>query len=139
MIIGSDHRGFLLKQYIIANYHAVEFIDVGSFSEASVDFPDIVASMVDNWSKNSFGVLICGSGIGMSIAANKYKKMRAALCRDEEDVKQARMHNDANVLVLSANLLPQYALKLIDIFANTSFSKEEKYINRVKKIDDIIL
>ena len=134
--IGSDHGGFKLKQNIISDKNY--FIDCGTFSEESVDYPDIAKKVVDFIINKQvkYGILICKSGIGMSIAANRYKDVRAALCHDSEEAQLARQHNNANILVLAANKtnLVQ-ANELIDIFTKTDFSAG-RHVRRLNKIDN---
>ena len=141
IIIGSDHRGFTTKQYILENAKQICFakstqaklIDTGCYNENSTDFPDIIFNMIEKWNENSIGILICGSGIGMSICANRFPFIRAALCHTTNDVISARQHNNANILVLSS----EHNLKLIEminLFINTPFSDQEKYIRRIEKM-----
>jgi len=107
IVIGADHGGFILKQKLIKFLESKGYLvaDMGTHSEESCDYPLIAASVAKAVASKEFdkGVLICKSGIGMSMAANKIKGIRAALCRDTTDAKTSRQHNDANVLCLSAN------------------------------------
>jgi ribose 5-phosphate isomerase B len=106
IIIGADHAGYGLKESIKAwlGGQGIETTDVGTDGEASTDYPDYAVGVAEAVSSGRFtkGILICGTGIGMSIVANRYPGVRAALCRDEETARLSRMHNDANVLVLAA-------------------------------------
>lgn len=132
--IASDHRGFWLKDYIKRKH---PLIDLGPFDdEKKVDYPDYAKKLSSLIKKeNSKGILICGTGIGMSIAANRYKGIRAALCRDVKDAEMARKHNDANVLVLSGDFTKgNQAEKIVDVFFKTSFSGEQRHKNRIKKM-----
>ena len=107
IIIASDHRGYLLKEDLktFFNQENIITIDVGAYSKEPVDYPDIVklanAKVLEN--KNNVGIYICGSGIGVSLAANRNPKIRAALCSNENMAMLARKHNDANVLCIGAN------------------------------------
>ncbi|MBW2980341.1 ribose 5-phosphate isomerase B [Candidatus Woesearchaeota archaeon] len=137
--IASDHAGYKLKEelkkYLQELGHEAE--DLGTDSEESVDYPDYgkkAAKQVAS-SKNK-GILICGSGIGMSIVANKVKGIRAALCHNEHTVKAARQHNDANILCLGArDIDSKTAKKLTKIFLETEASSEERHKRRVSKIE----
>ena len=133
--IASDHAGFALKQDLIDYLQSQNFVveDLGPESEASVDYPDYAHKLCQNFCGK--GVLICGSGIGMSITANRYKHIRAALCEDEERAKLSRQHNDSNVLVLGARFLsadkPQ---AILNTWLNTEF-EAGRHQNRLDKID----
>ncbi len=133
--IGADHRGFALKEHLKEKF---PLIDLGTFDDKKkVDYPDY-AKKVSKYviKEKSFGILICGSGIGMSIAANKNKGIRAALCHTTTDVALARLHNDANVLVLSGDFTkPKDAEKIVKLFFETKFSNEERHKKRIKKLD----
>lgn len=140
--LGSDHRGHKLKssllQYLQLNGHTV--IDHGSDSDSTkVDYPDFAyqvgKDVQDN--KAKFGILICNSGIGMSIAANRMTNIRAALCRTVDDAKAARRHTDANILVLGAeNLSSDDAIKMLDFFLTTDFEKD-RHALRLEKIEKL--
>ena len=135
--IASDHRGVFLKEKI-KNYlnEKYKIIDFGTNSIESVDYPEyafkIGESIRDN--KIDFGILICGTGIGMSIACNKVKKVRCAKVDDKEEAYLARSHNNANVIALSENVT-NYK-EIIDTFLTTDSSKEEKHQRRVAMIDN---
>ena len=137
--IGSDHAGFLfkeeLKTFLQKQAHAVN--DVGCFSSESVDYPDFahqVAELVANKSVE-YGVLVCGSGQGVCIAANRHKAVRAILVRSEEDAKLGREHNDANIACFGARISDVgLAEKLLQIFLNTKFA-EGRHTKRIEKID----
>ena len=124
ILIASDHAGFILKNKLI-NYFKkkFEFIDFGTHSEESVDYPDFAHKLANEIStKNLSGVLICGSGVGMSMVANRYKKVRAALCLNEKMAELSREHNNANVLVLGSRLISyEEAIKCFSMFFNTEF------------------
>jgi ribose 5-phosphate isomerase B len=132
--IASDHRGFWLKDYL-KRYELL--IDLGPFDAAKkVDYPDYAKKLCNLVKKEkSMGILICGTGIGMSMAANRYKGVRAALCRTVNDAELARTHNDANILVLGADLTKgRIALKIADKFFKTKFSNLPRHERRIKKM-----
>lgn len=135
--IASDHRGVILKEKI-KNYlnEKYKIIDFGTNSIESVDYPEyafkIGESIKDN--KIDVGILICGTGIGMSIACNKVKKVRCAKVDNKEEAYLARSHNNANVIALSENVT-NYK-EIIDTFLTTDSSKEEKHQRRVAMIDN---
>ena len=136
IFIASDHAGFDLKQDLILA-KSYNFIDLGTFNNESVDYPDYAKDLVSkiNSNPNSKGILICGSGVGMAIAANRSKKIRAGLAFNPEIAKLIRLHNDANVLVLPGRFMNiQDALKCIDNFLNTNF-EGGRHQNRILKID----
>ena len=124
--IGADHGGFELKEKIIEylKLNNFEFEDFGTFSIDSCDYPKIgrkVSSEVD-CKKFNRGILVCGSGIGMSIVANRYKGVRAALCWDMVTAKLSRQHNDANILCLGQRVTEEsLALKIVDLWLKTEF------------------
>ena len=124
--IGCDHGGFALKKEIIKylTENNIEFKDFGTDSEASVNYAPIAAavghSVADGECKK--GILICGTGIGMSMAVNKVKGIRAACCSDHFSAKYTRLHNDANVLCMGGRVIgPGVAVELVDLFLNTEF------------------
>ena len=135
IFIASDHAGFDLKKQILNSLKA-NLIDLGADSDNSVDYPDYAKILVSkiNSTKNSKGILICGSGIGMSIAANRDKKIRAGLAFEPEIAKLMREHNDANVLVLPGRFMDiQDILKCIENFLTTNF-EGGRHQNRVNKL-----
>ncbi|MCT4542027.1 MAG: ribose 5-phosphate isomerase B [Vallitalea sp.] len=138
--IGSDHGGYQLKQEIIKylDNNQIQYKDYGCYDESSHDYPDY-AKKVCNAVVNKEcqkGILICGTGIGISIAANKVKGIRAALCHDCFSAKATREHNDANVLALGGRIVgPELALMIVDNFLNTDFSGDERHIKRINKIE----
>ena len=138
IFISSDHAGFTLKKKII-NYltkKKLSFEDLGPFSVKSVDYPIYAHKLANNVKKNkkNVGILICGSGTGMNIAANKHSNIRAAQCFSVKSTKLSRLHNDANVITLGARLISKYnALKYINVFLNTKF-EGGRHLRRVKKI-----
>mgnify|MGYP004662131041 FL=1 len=139
--IGSDHGGFELKKEIMAHLDArgLEYKDFGTYSDASCDYPvygKAVAKAVAS-GECERGIIICGTGIGISIAANKVHGIRAALCGDCFSAEATRQHNDANVLALGARVVgPGLALKIVDTFLNTPFSNSERHIRRIEMIED---
>lgn len=124
IFIASDHAAFNEKQqlldYLKGKY---EVVDLGTDSADSTNYPDWAIKLVKNVkSEPSLGILLCGSGIGVCMTANRFKDIRAALCRDEEDAKMSRLHNNANVLCLSGRRTPIELIKKIsDTFLTTSF------------------
>ena len=139
--IGSDHGGYQLKQAVMKHLEkrGIEYRDFGCFSEAGCDYPDYakpVANAVVN-GECEFGILICGTGIGISITANKIKGVRAALCTDCFCAEATRLHNNANILALGGRVVGEgLALKIVDTFLDTPFSNEERHIRRINKIED---
>ena len=137
--LGSDHGGYQLKENLkeYLKELKVEYIDFGCENEKSVDYPDIgfkVATEVKS-GKYDRGILICGTGIGMSVVANKVRGIRAALCDNEFTARCAREHNDANILVLGGRVIcSELAKEIVKVWLNTKFSHEEKHINRLNKI-----
>ncbi|AKJ53480.1 ribose 5-phosphate isomerase [Campylobacter lari] len=135
--IASDHAGFVLKQEIInfLQEKNINFEDLGPFSEDRCDYPDYAHLLSSKIDENSFGILVCGSGIGMSIAANRHKNIRCALCNEPLSAKLSREHNDANVLALGARLIGvDMAFEIISNFINTSFSGGRHCV-RISKIE----
>ena len=139
--IGSDHGGFELKKEVMAHLDArgLEYKDFGTYSDASCDYPvygKAVAKAVAS-GECERGIIICGTGIGISIAANKVHGIRAALCGDCFSAEATRQHNDANVLALGARVVgPGLALKIVDTFLDTPFSNGERHIRRIEMIED---
>ena len=141
IILACDHAGYVLKEQIkeFFNKENITTIDVGTYSTDSVDYPDFAkaANQKVLESANNIGIYICGSGIGMSIAANKNPKIRAALCHTENFASLARKHNDANVVVLPGRFISkQKAIKIIKIFLTTSF-EGGRHAKRVKKLKEM--
>ena len=134
IFIASDHAGYKLKNSIISKLKKI--IDLGPKSTESVDYPDFAKKLSKKVASNkgSFGILICGSGMGMAIAANKTKNIRAALCYSAKNTKLSRLHNNSNVITLGSRLTKKNsALKLIDVFFKTKF-EGGRHLRRVKKI-----
>ncbi len=137
--MGADHAGFGLKAALstVLKNLGFQVLDFGANSPDSVDYPDFadaVAKAVTDGTAQS-GLLVCGSGIGMSIGANRHAGVRAALCHDEETARLAREHNDANVLVHGARLIDEeLAGKCVEVFFSTEFDGEERHARRVEKL-----
>jgi len=125
ILIASDHAGFKLKKILIQQFQGkLKFDDLGAFSENSVDYPDYARKLSKKIDSNDYnlGVLICGSGIGMSIVANRFKNVRAALCMNNKMSMLARKHNNANILVLGSRLISeQEAIKCLLMFLKTNY------------------
>lgn len=141
LYIASDHAGFKLKEFLLRRIQSSYNLDIKDLgcnsSDESCDYTDFAFSLSDNIANNkdSIGILICGTGIGMSIAANRFKNIRAALCHNEEYAALSREHNDANILVLGARYLSEEeAYNIVKVFLNTEFSKEDRHIKRCKKL-----
>lgn len=139
--IGCDHGGYALKQEIIKYLEdkKLEYKDYGCFDESSVDYPvyakKVAHAVADGECEK--GILICGTGIGISITANKIKGIRAALCHDCFSAEATREHNDANILAMGARVVgPGLAVKIVDTFLNTEFSNDERHIRRIAQIED---
>lgn len=141
IVIASDHRGYWLRSDIMEHFRNLgwEVKDCGTDSDCvSVDYPDYSKKVTDYVlsTENSFGILICHSGIGMSIAANRVKGIRGVLCYEEEIARLAREHNDANVICFGSGFIDrELAIKCVDIFANTK--ADERHLARIRKIDAI--
>ena len=138
VILASDHAGFKLKEeikkFLIKKRKKV--LDLGTKNTSSVDYPDYahLLSKKMKKSENQFGILICGSGIGMSMAANKHRNIRAALCYDTKSTKLSRQHNNANVMTIGARLIKKnIALKCVSTFLETDFNRG-RHLRRIKKI-----
>ena len=140
LAIASDHAGYKLKNYIVNNLkREININDFGTNSEESCDFPDFAKEVsqfvLDN--EGYKGVLICGSGVGMSIAANKIPGIRAANVTDVDTAIQSVEHNNANILCLGANNVTEsLAVSIISSFLSASFLNDEKYIRRVNKFEN---
>lgn len=136
--IGSDHRGYAVKEKVIEllNKLGQTVTDGGSCDTESVDYPDIAALIADKVSRKEVdrGILICGSGIGMAIAANKFPGVRAAACHDDLTAEMSRRHNDLNVLCLSADMLGAKLIdRMVEIWLKTEF-EGGRHARRVEKI-----
>ena len=137
IILASDHAGFelkeIIKRYLIKKRKKI--LDLGTSNNNSVDYPDFAHMLSKKIkSKRQLGILVCGSGIGMDMAANRHKNIRAALCYSAKATKLSRQHNNANVMALGARLTKKnVALKYVDIFLKTNFVGG-RHLKRVKKI-----
>ena len=140
LAIGCDHAGYELKQEIIKHLEekGIEYKDFGCYSEEAVDYPvygKLVGHAVADGECEK-GILICGTGIGISITANRYKGIRAALCTDCFCAEATRQHNDANILAMGGRVVgPGLAIKIVDTFLNTPFSGAERHARRIGKIE----
>lgn len=141
VVIASDHGGFALKQELLAalKEQGTDFEDLGCYDTESVDYPvyaeKVCRAVLDG--KADKGILVCGTGIGMSMAANKFRGIRAALVADCYSAEMTRQHNDANVLCLGGRTVgPELAKKIMEIFLKTPFSGAEKHIRRVGMIKE---
>ncbi len=138
VILASDHAGFKLKEQI-KNYlkkKRKKILDLGTKNTDPVDYPDFAHSLSNRITKNgnNIGILVCGSGIGMDMAANRHKNVRAALCYNKNTAKLSRQHNNANVMTLGARLTKKkVALECVNVFINTSFIGG-RHLRRIKKI-----
>ena len=138
IIIGSDHAGFDLKEALKESFEGM--VDVGTYSEDSVDYPDFAARVARAISSGEFerGILICGSGVGMSIVANKFPGVRAALCTDTDTACMSRMHNDANILVLAGRRTAvETALAIVRVWLDSEFEdgRHKRRLDKIKNIE----
>jgi ribose 5-phosphate isomerase B len=136
--LASDHGGYDLKEFLRAYllHRKVRCIDLGTDNQVSVDYPDFAHSLAVSLKKRDadFGILICGTGIGVSIAANRFKHIRAALVHDTETAKLSRQHNDANVIVFGGRLINFYTARdSLDVFLGTDFDggRHQKRIDKI--------
>ena len=139
LAIGSDHAGYGLKQAVMKHLQekGIEYRDYGTYSEASCDYPDFAEAVSQAIIKGEAdrGILICGTGIGISIAANRHREIRAALCGDCFSAKATREHNDANVLAMGARVVGEgLALQIVDTFLETEFSNGANHVRRISKL-----
>lgn len=137
--IGSDHAGFEMKALIVKIIREMGFEvnDMGTDSSCSVDYPDYAFTVAQAVSNGEYerGILICGTGIGMSIVANKLKNIRAALCNDLFTAKMSRLHNDANILCIGARVIgSDLAKEIVKVWLTTSF-EGERHLKRLEKIN----
>ena len=139
--LGCDHGGFELKQEVIQYLKAnqIEYKDYGCYDTASVDYPvyarKVAKVILDGEAEK--GILICGTGIGISIAANRIKGIRAALCSDCFSAQATREHNDANILCMGGRVVGAgLAIKIVDTFLHTEFSNDERHIRRMDLIEE---
>lgn len=139
--IGADHAGFKMKEELqswLKSEFGSDVIDIGTFDELPVDYPIVAREVSEKVFENpgARGILVCGSGQGMCISANKHKGVRAGLAESEERARAAREHNDINVLCLGSRFTDiEIAKKIVKIFLSTEFSKEERHQKRVALIE----
>ena len=138
--VGADHGGFEYKEEIVEllKKSGYEVKDFGTYSKGSCDYPVFAKDVAKSVANKEFdrGILICGTGIGMSIVANKVKGIRAALCSDTFSAKATREHNDSNILCLGARVIDsKLACDIVKIWLNTPFSDEERHIRRIGMIE----
>ena len=141
LALGCDQGGYALKLEVIKylEENGIEYKDCGTYSEDAVDYPIYARKVVKEILSGNCdkGILICGTGIGISIVANRYKGIRAALCGDCFSAEVTRQHNDANILAMGARVVgPGLAVKIVDTFLNTPFSGAERHARRVRMIDE---
>ncbi len=139
--LGCDHGGYALMQEVKKHLEerGLEYNDFGCYSEESVDYPVYAKKAAKAVAKGDCdkGILICGTGIGISIAANKVKGIRAALCHDCFSAQATREHNNANMLAMGARVIgPGLALMIVDTFLDTPFSNDERHIRRIGMIEE---
>jgi ribose 5-phosphate isomerase B len=136
LAIGCDHAGFSLKEFLKSNFNEIDWLDKGCYSADSVDYPDFAHAVANNIEsgESSIGILICGSGNGISIAANKHAGIRAAIAWKPELASLARQHNDANILSLPARFISESeAIEIVKAFLEASF-EGGRHQTRVDKI-----
>lgn len=139
--IGSDHAGYEMKEAMkkyIGEKPEFKVVDLGAFSQDSIDYPDIAREVCEKIvdEKGSLGILICGTGIGMMMSANKRAGIRAAVCTVELMAKMARLHNDANVLCLGSRVIGMdLAKNIVDTFLTTKFEGDERHVRRIGKME----
>ena len=140
--LGSDHGGFQrkeeIKRYLLAQGHEVK--DVGTYSTESCHYPEFGEAAANAVADGECqrGIVVCTTGIGMSIVANKVRGIRCALCSDTLSAKMTRLHNDANMLALGGGMIgPNLAVDIVDTFLHTEFSGEEKHCRRISQLEQI--
>ena len=135
--IASDHAGFRLKSFIIKEYlgkKKCNFVDLGTNSDKSVDYPKFAKTLCKNINKSSMGILICGSGIGVNISANRYKHIRASLCHNAQTAKMTRKHNDSNVICLKGrSFVKKNIFAMLNAYFKTEFDKG-RHLRRISQI-----
>ncbi len=140
ILIASDHAGFDLKEKLIKKLSEIDWVDLGPENSSRVDYPDFAAKLAKKIQSGEFdqGILICGSGIGMCIAANRFNKVRAALVWNEESAQLSREHNNANVLCMGSRLIDHsLALKIVKTWLGTPFTDQDRHLKRVKKLGEL--
>ncbi len=138
--IGSDHGGYDLKEAVAAHLKekGIEYRDYGCYEKSSCDYPVYGRAVAEAVAKGECekGIVICTTGIGISITANKIKGIRCALCADTLTAQMTRLHNDANVLAMGGGIVgPNLGISIVDAFLNTEFSGEEKHVRRIGQIE----
>ncbi len=139
--LGCDHGGFELKQEIMhfLEEKKIAYRDCGTYTKDSCDYPEYAKKVAGQVLSGECekGILICGTGIGISIAANKVKGIRAALCHDCFSAEATRLHNDANILCMGGRVIgPGLAAKIVEVFLNTPFSNDERHIRRIGMLEE---
>lgn len=140
--LGSDHAGFELKQEIKKHLDErnIEYKDYGAFSDESVDYAVYAEKTAKGVTSGEceLGILCCGTGVGISIAANKVRGIRACCCSDKFSAEMTRLHNNANMLCLGGRVVtPEQAIELVDVFLDTKFSGDERHVRRIAQITDL--
>ena len=137
LYIASDHAGYPLKQVIVKEFlskKGINFQDLGTNSEKSVDYPKFAKKLCKKVNKSSMGILICGSGIGVSISANRYKHIRASLCHNVNSARMTRKHNDSNVICLQGRpFVKKKIFAMLDAYFDTEF-EEGRHTRRVEQL-----
>ena len=144
IVIGCDHGGFQLKNQIIKHLESrnITVLDVGTYTSQSCSYPEYARALCQKIQSGEFemGVLVCGTGIGMSMAANKHNGIRAACCSDYFSAKFTRLHNDANALCLGGRVVGAgLAIELVDVFLNTEFEggRHERRVNQITELENL--
>jgi ribose 5-phosphate isomerase B len=142
IVIGSDHAGFALKRSVLDHLAALghEVVDVGSYDDAPVDFPDVARRLAQTLGRGEVerGIMVCGTGVGAAIAANKMKGIRAAVCHDVHSAHQSVEHDDVNVMCIGAKIVGEWlARDLITAYLGATFSTDEDFRRRVRKLQDM--
>lgn len=138
--IGCDHGGYDLKEKVVAHLQkrGMEVKDLGCYSKESCDYPEIARATAGEVASGACekGIVICTTGIGMSICANKVSGIRCALCGDSMTAKMTRLHNDSNVLAMGAGIIGEnLAMEIVDTFLDTEFSNDERHVRRISLIE----
>jgi ribose 5-phosphate isomerase B len=142
IVLGSDHAAIDLRKWLVAELHKLghETVEVGARDTTAYDYPDAADELAACLHEFDFGIVICGTGIGISVRANRYSHVRCALCTTEYMAEMAREHNDANVLALGARVLgTEQALAIVKTFAVGKVSTVERHLNRIKKLGAPVL
>jgi ribose 5-phosphate isomerase B len=142
IVIGSDHAGFALKRTVLDHLAGLghEVVDVGSYDDAPVDFPDVARRLGQTLGRGEAerGIMVCGTGVGAAIAANKIKGIRAAVCHDVHSAHQSVEHDDVNVMCIGAKIVGAWlACDLITAYLGATFSSDADFRRRVRKLQDM--